>query len=361
MFTVETIKSKNVSILKDIIKEKKAPTLNHVAASDLDLWKVSESFLLRDLGQKDVNIDECVELSPGDEISVVFEKISRNCLHVVAKVPNEGELIQAVHRSSFLNALIQASGEPDVVPELIVKRMAHCSCLSIADKSSGYNQTLSNEGLPPSRAAKSTGYFDMQSKEATAIHDGRRVGGGISTTSPPIYLYHPVFSRFINIVEDPNVQPTDEDLKNVQELMHYLSKIFQSETEYAQGLRQRLYKILQANTLPTENPDATQPDGSITLCIGDTRIVTLILEVKRDFGEGDCDPTNQASFSMKRSWIDPLASDTPLYIDFTADCLIEPNDPGEMLLPNIFSRWSWALAECFGRCIHRQDHCSTLD
>ena len=40
MFTVKIPKTENVSILKDLIKEKKAPHLNHVAASDLDLWKV---------------------------------------------------------------------------------------------------------------------------------------------------------------------------------------------------------------------------------------------------------------------------------------------------------------------------------
>ena len=365
MFTVEIEKTKNVSILKDIIKEKNPSSLGNVDTKDLDLWKVSESFLLGDLGQKDVDIDECVELLPGDQISAIFEKISPDCLHVVAKAPIKGELIQAVHRRSFINTLIQASaseqGETDVVPELIFKRMSHCSSLSIAYKSSGYKQTLLNRGLAPSQAAKSTGYFNMQSKEVTAIHDGRRTAGGLSTTSPPIHLYHPTFGRFIQIVEDPNVQPTDEDLKSVQELMHYLSEIFRAETEYAQGLRQRLYKILRANILPTENPDATRPDGSITLRIGDSRIVSLIVEVKRELGEGGSDPTTQASFSMKRSWIHPSASDIPFYIDFTADCLIEPNDPREMLLPNIFNRWSWALAECFGRRIPRQDHCSTLD
>jgi hypothetical protein len=40
-FTVEIGKTKNVSILKDLIKEMKAPHLDHVAASDLDLWNVS--------------------------------------------------------------------------------------------------------------------------------------------------------------------------------------------------------------------------------------------------------------------------------------------------------------------------------
>ena len=41
VFTVEISKNKNVSILKDEVKKKKAPHLNHVAASDLELWEVS--------------------------------------------------------------------------------------------------------------------------------------------------------------------------------------------------------------------------------------------------------------------------------------------------------------------------------
>ena len=41
VFTVKIPKTDNVSILKDEIKKKKAPHLNHVAASDLDLWEDS--------------------------------------------------------------------------------------------------------------------------------------------------------------------------------------------------------------------------------------------------------------------------------------------------------------------------------
>jgi len=39
LFTVKIPKTDNV-ILKDMIKEKKAPHFNHIAASDLDLWTV---------------------------------------------------------------------------------------------------------------------------------------------------------------------------------------------------------------------------------------------------------------------------------------------------------------------------------
>jgi len=40
VFPVKIPRNDNVGILKDEIKKKKAPHLDHVAASDLDLWKV---------------------------------------------------------------------------------------------------------------------------------------------------------------------------------------------------------------------------------------------------------------------------------------------------------------------------------
>jgi hypothetical protein len=90
MFTVKIPKTENVSILKDLIKEKKSPHLDHIAASDLDLWLVSQPFLLRDLGQNDVNIDDYLNLPPGEKLSV-FEFVADNCLHVIARAPTRSE------------------------------------------------------------------------------------------------------------------------------------------------------------------------------------------------------------------------------------------------------------------------------
>ena len=43
----------------------------------------------------------------------------------------------------------------------------------------------------------------------------------------------------------------------------------------------------------------------MALQIGDDRFNILILELKRELGEGDCDSTTQAGLRMKRSWIEP--------------------------------------------------------
>ena len=93
--------------------------------------------------------------------------------------------------------------------------LTHCSCLSIAYKSSGYhqcmmvtilcsikfdcnNQTLLNKELSLLCTAKSTGYFDMQSKEATAIYNSRRVANGISTSSLHLSISPSFWSLYLN-------------------------------------------------------------------------------------------------------------------------------------------------------------------
>jgi Crinkler effector protein N-terminal domain len=88
MFTVKISKTENVSILKDLIKEKKAPHLNHVAASDLDLWKVD--LRLDDLGAEPVHVilDTYLKLSARRKLSSFFNDIvDDERLHIIAKAP----------------------------------------------------------------------------------------------------------------------------------------------------------------------------------------------------------------------------------------------------------------------------------
>ena len=87
-FTVKIPKNKNVYILKALIKEKKAPHLNHVDASDLDLWKIDFPFddLETELGN--INLISYPKLSPPyKRLSTFFTDAADDCLHVIAKVP----------------------------------------------------------------------------------------------------------------------------------------------------------------------------------------------------------------------------------------------------------------------------------
>ena len=88
IFTVKIPKTENVSILKKLIKEEKAPHLDHVAASDLDLWQVS--FPIDDLETElgNINLSRYPKLSPpSKKLTTFFTDAADECLHVIAKVP----------------------------------------------------------------------------------------------------------------------------------------------------------------------------------------------------------------------------------------------------------------------------------
>jgi len=88
-FTIEIPKNKTISILKKLIKEEKAPHLDHVAASDLDLWQVS--FPIDDLHSKNPPTVG-PKLRSERLLSDAFPSdLDTNRIHVVARVPGQGE------------------------------------------------------------------------------------------------------------------------------------------------------------------------------------------------------------------------------------------------------------------------------
>ncbi|KAH9481121.1 hypothetical protein JR316_0005641 [Psilocybe cubensis] len=100
IFTVRVFEGFNVAKLKGAILSH--PRFSHL--DDLDLRHVSGPFLINDVGQKDLNIDNYVKLSNDSEKnSSIFEDISNDCLHILIgrvstglnessiKDPNESE------------------------------------------------------------------------------------------------------------------------------------------------------------------------------------------------------------------------------------------------------------------------------
>ena len=89
MFSVEIPKDKNVSILKKLIKEEKAPHFDHVDASDLDIWMVDLDLDELGAGPVHVNLDAYQKLSPPrKKLSSLFNvDIDDERLHIIAKTP----------------------------------------------------------------------------------------------------------------------------------------------------------------------------------------------------------------------------------------------------------------------------------
>ena len=86
-FPVKIPKTENVGILKDLIKEKKSPDLDHVSASKLKVFLVSESFLIDDLASKQPPTND-TPLRPNKGLSSLFAgDFSEEDLHIWVKAP----------------------------------------------------------------------------------------------------------------------------------------------------------------------------------------------------------------------------------------------------------------------------------
>jgi len=85
MFTVKILKTENVSILKKSIKEEKAPHLNHIDASDLDLWQVN--FPIDDLSINSPPTDGPSLRSEKLLLDLFSAELDNNRVHVVVRAP----------------------------------------------------------------------------------------------------------------------------------------------------------------------------------------------------------------------------------------------------------------------------------
>jgi hypothetical protein len=90
IFTVEIPSDKNVSILKDLIKEKAHPDFSSVAAMNIQLFKLKVSLAPEKAsGVSDPLQNDAVEelSSPLDEISDHFQDLNKRHVHVIALSP----------------------------------------------------------------------------------------------------------------------------------------------------------------------------------------------------------------------------------------------------------------------------------
>ncbi|EDR11781.1 uncharacterized protein LACBIDRAFT_313535 [Laccaria bicolor S238N-H82] len=85
-FVVKIPKNESISFLRDLIKEKKAPHLNHIAASDLDLWAVSIPIDHLQTELENINLADQQKLSPTKKLTSL-EDVTDDHLHVIAKAP----------------------------------------------------------------------------------------------------------------------------------------------------------------------------------------------------------------------------------------------------------------------------------
>ncbi|KAJ7084023.1 hypothetical protein B0H15DRAFT_404271 [Mycena belliarum] len=163
---------------------------------------------------------------------------------------------------------------------------------------------------PPSQLAKSVNYRDVQRSDYP-IYDGRyHPMHDISTMAPPIQLYNPAFARFTNDVANPALEIPDSVVLATADLMSKASELHEDEYTREMRIRPALKKALSYGSTQMISDERTILDSAVMWTMSGTErslhegpVAALLIEDKRELGEGGCDASTQASFSMLEYWV----------------------------------------------------------
>ncbi|KAG8925003.1 hypothetical protein FRC00_004451 [Tulasnella sp. 408] len=147
----------------------------------------------------------------------------------------------------------------------------------------------------PSESAKAS---SMISEQTNYSMNAGRIA---PVSGYPISFYHPIFSRFTTLKDDPNFQPTPSQVRDVNDLLIAIVKGYRDESARLRELWPILMKVLgRLDGLPKFFgfcPDA------VVLAAG-TFIAALILEVNNEVGTGGSDPRWRAALSYRKIFCD---------------------------------------------------------
>ncbi|KXN89199.1 hypothetical protein AN958_05902 [Leucoagaricus sp. SymC.cos] len=282
MVEVELDNNRTVMALKKLIKDKHAPSLAHVDACDLVLWKCSipaDDNLQKTLETTrfDVSDARLDRLPPASKISKHFTtNLPDETIHILVEVP-------APENEALLASL----------PHLLKHRQQF------------------NAELPvPSSLGDPKKFSKIQETDAQIVWS--RPPDADATI--PVTLYHPIFRQFVG--DCKNHQPTDKDNKLVRELTAAMSKFFPSEDVRAAELRD----ILQDNGIPAIITTISVEDNFFCTdgAIESNHHLTVIIDVKEEIGSKGAEPYAQAILYYAHSdW-----EKSEEYLTFNFPCLI---------------------------------------
>ncbi|KAH7108569.1 hypothetical protein BKA62DRAFT_649367 [Auriculariales sp. MPI-PUGE-AT-0066] len=165
---------------------------------------------------------------------------------------------------------------------------------------------------PPSTAAKDS---HLQRKQRVdnqaAFYNGRPA----ALTGPPLGVYHPVFVRFLRLVEErENVVLTSKHLRLATELIDASTEFYGSEKERQDAIRHSLETFID-DVRPSEssgsNRRVIRPDEGPSIdTFAGRKMINPFIEVETEIGAGSCDPLDQAAedFAQKvgNAEVDPI-------------------------------------------------------
>jgi hypothetical protein len=163
------------------------------------------------------------------------------------------------------------------------------------------------QGPTPSVGAKSDSFRDFQ--RSRPVYNGRyHPDSSTQTIGPPIEIFHPVFSHFLDDLSNLNLEVPQDILNATRDLMKKSTAIYPSERSRQVALDKAFSNAISFGCSQIVNLDLTSPDAVALLNIGppvNESVPLLVKEDKKMMGEGGCDPTLQVTMSVGRLWSQP--------------------------------------------------------
>ena len=121
----------------------------------------------------------------------------------------------------------------------------------------------------------------------------------VVAVAPPVQIFHPVFQEFLDRIDDPAFKPDKEVFSAVSELMLSTAEICSSEDDALEKLRPLLSQLLGAYLGQTTSTGTRGPDGIVYKRLDTCLAPLLCFEYKPVLGEGGCDPSTRAVYSLR--------------------------------------------------------------
>jgi hypothetical protein len=123
------------------------------------------------------------------------------------------------------------------------------------------------------------------------------------TVAPPIHIYNPIFSCFYNHLTEAPSKVTEDFLRETQDFMAKAAVVATTEEDHHQAIWNALREIFGGSIHTERNKDGSLLDRVRVIEIHNFGVCVLVIEIKREMGEGGLDATNQISISFRKAWV----------------------------------------------------------
>ncbi|KIM32232.1 hypothetical protein M408DRAFT_63552, partial [Serendipita vermifera MAFF 305830] len=121
--------------------------------------------------------------------------------------------------------------------------------------------------------------------------------------APPIYLYHPVFLQFRNMMHEAAQNIPSDFRVEVYNFLTSTAAIYQNKYLRRMSFELPLGRLLGRPIIHAIQSDGTSNDGCIFTSVSYHLALCLLVETENEIGTGGSDPTARGSYSTRKFWV----------------------------------------------------------